>query len=164
MPSAGGLIKCDGSRVVGTFDVDGRPLYITVDIKPPNQPFDCARATLTYGNVTQLNGAYKWTGTAGRDDLQMDFGGGVSIAGALGTPRLSVRIRGAGVWSRVKSALPPIPVNGVRAPVNPFPPRDAALDAVAKVEREERLLGLGLPIIAYAETHFHQLCNLTSLL
>ena len=149
MFTAGGLIKCDGSRIVGTFDVDGRALYITVDIKPPNQPFECSKATLSYGNVTQLDGTCKWTGTAGRDDLQMEFGGGVSIAGALATPRSSIRIRGAGVWSRVKSALPPIPATGVRAPVNPFPAHDAVRDA-AKVAREQQLIELGVPIIACA--------------
>jgi len=149
MPSAAGLIKCDGSRIVGTFDVDGRPLYITVDIKPPNQPFECSHATLTYNNPAQLDGACKWTGTAGRDDIEMDFGGGVSITGVLATPRSSIRIRGAGAWSKVKSALPPIPANGVRAPVNPFPAHDALRDA-AKVAREQQLIELGVPIIMYA--------------
>jgi len=154
MPSAWGSIKCDGNRLVGVFEVDGRPRYIASDIKPPNQQFECNKATLAYSNVAQLDGACKWTGTAGRDDLQMDFGGGVSIDGAFATPRWSIRIRGAGAWSKVKSTLPPVPANGTHnsvrsVPVNPFPPRDAVRDA-AKIAREQQLLELGVPIIMYA--------------
>jgi len=147
------LIKYNGNRLVGTFDVDGRPRYITVDIKPPNQPFNCNSATLTYIDPAQLEGPCKWTGTAGRDDLQMDFGGGVSIAGALAVPRAAIRIRGAGTWSKFELPLSSIPANesqgnGINDPANQSPLFESVPDS-AKLLREKQLLESGFPIIAY---------------
>ena len=148
MPSARGLVKCDGSRLVGTFDIDGSPRYLAVEVKPFDQSFECNNPTLIYNDVVQLVGDCKWTGTAGRDDLQMNFGGGVSIAGPLATPRSAIRIRGTGTWS----TDPPIPANRMQddvVSVNPSPPHDAVRDA-AKVAREQQLLESCVPIIAYA--------------
>ena len=152
MPSGLGSLKCNGSSLVGTFDVAGSLRFIAVNVKPPNLPFQCTSATLTYGNAAQLNGACKWTGTAGRDDLQMDFGGGVSIAGALAAPRSSMRIRGTGSWSTTEPKLPLDQANETQSnisnvPVNSSPPDDA-VQAAAKVAREQQLINLGFPIIA----------------
>jgi len=151
MPTALGLIKCDGTRLVGTFDVGGSPRYINVDVKPSNEPFECSNATVTYTDIAQLSGDCRWKGWIGRDDLQMDFVDGVSIVGSLATARSSsARIKGAGAWSMVKSALP----TRAKKPqgnvfVNQFPHHDAAKN-LAKVEREQQLINLGVPIIAYA--------------
>jgi len=112
MPSSRGSIKCDGSKLVGTFDVDGSPRYITVDVKPCNRPFECNNATVTYSDITQLSGDCKWKGWVGRDDLQMNFNTGVSIVGPLDTARLSLdRTRGAGAWSTVNSTSPALSQN-----------------------------------------------------
>jgi len=151
MSTAKGSVQCNGSRLIATFVVDGRPRYIDADIKPLNQAFACDSATLTYVKPAQLDGACRWNGTAGRDDLQMDFGGGVSIAGRLAAPRSSIRVRGAGAWSTVKPILPPKPSSSadetqgsLRAhPVNSITPH-------AKVAREQPLMDSSVPIIAYA--------------
>jgi len=157
MPSAQGFVKCISGSLEGTFDVDGSSRYITVDVKPLNQSFECSNATLAYDNVAQLLGDCKWTGAAGKDDLQMDFGRGVSITGPLAARRpSSVRIRGAGTWSTAKSSLHPPPTNSaddsqgniMKVPADRFshdPVRDAA-----KLRRERQLLESGNPIIAYA--------------
>jgi len=151
MPSAAGFVEYNGGRLEGRFDVAGSKRYIAVEVKPPIQPFKCDNAILTYDNVAQLLENCKWTGTAGRDDLQMDFGEGVTIGGLLAEPRSSVRIRGTGTWSTAKLNLPPLPTpetqNNVKVvAVNPFTsntPRNKA-----ELEHEQQLLGLGVPIIA----------------
>jgi len=159
MPKAAGFVQYNGSRLVGTFQVDGISYYLSVDVKPPSQPFHSDNATLTHDNVLQMIGECKWRGTAGRDGLKMNFGGGISLAGPLGIAWSTIQIRGEGTWSTDQYALSPIPVgstdgtqNGVSA--NPFPPRDAVRDP-AKVARERRLIELGVPIIAYAAACFY---------
>jgi len=151
MPSTQGFAKYNSGKLVGTFDVDGRPRYLAVDVRPPNQLFECDNVTLIYDNVAQLSGDCKWTGTAGSDDLQMDFGGGVSVVGPLATPRSSIRIRGAGTWSTVKPTLSPDLADNIqRNPVNPLPLHNTLPD-VAEIARERELLESKVPIIAYAK-------------
>jgi len=149
------MIKCDGNRLVGSFDVDGHPRYITGDVQPPDQPFHCGSATLTYGSAAQLDGACNWHGTAGNDDLRMDFGEGVSISGALAAPRSSMHIRGTGAWSKVKPRFPSNQANESQGrlrslSVIPFSSRDRnAVRDIAKTAREQQLLESKAPIIAY---------------
>ena len=148
MHTARGFVKCDGSRFVGTFDIGGSPHYVTVNIKPLDLSFECNSATLTYGDVTQLAGNYNWTGTAGRDELELTFVGGVAIIGPLATSRSSIRIRGPGSWSTAKPEITAIQ-NVCSVPVIPIAPHDAVQDA-AKAARVQQLIDLGVPIIAYA--------------
>jgi len=159
MPTAQGSIQFVDSRLVGSFDVDGSPRYLAVDVKPLHQSFKCEKATLTYSNVGQLSGHCKWTGTAGRDDLQMDFAEGITITGRLTAPRSSVRIRGAGAWSALEMASAPSSTpsvdglhgNGSNITIDQSPPLDVAQDS-AKIARENALLKSGIPIIAYVGT------------
>jgi len=59
---------------------------------------NCGNAILRYSTVDQLVGEYKWVGTVGKDDLEMNFGGCVSIKGRLTTARpSSIRIHGTGL-------------------------------------------------------------------
>jgi len=158
MPTAQGIVKCDCGRFVGTFDIDSSPRYVAVDVRPLDLSFECNDATLTYGDVTELVGDCKWTGTAGKVDLQIDFVGGVTIAGLLTTTRSSIRIRGEGSWSVVRPQLSSPTPDGTQrnvrnAPVNSSPPHDTVRDA-AKVAREQQLIDLGAPIIAYATAFF----------
>ena len=53
-----GSLKCNGSSLVGTFDVEGTPRYIAVDVRPSTQSFECKSATLTYSKVAQLDGYF----------------------------------------------------------------------------------------------------------
>jgi len=153
MPSAAGFVEYNGGRLEGRFDVGGSKRYIAVEVKPPIQPFKCDNAILTYDNVAQLLGDCKWTGTAGRDDLQMDFNDGATIGGLLAEPRSSVRIRGTGTWSTAKLNLAPPPLpekqyNVKPVTVNPFTSNTTR--SHAEIAREQQLLELGVPIIAYA--------------
>jgi len=150
MHTARGFVECDGGRFIGTFDIGGSPRYVAVDVKPLDLSFECKSATLTYGDVTQLDGNYNWAGTAGRDVLEMAFVGGVAIVGPLTTPRSSIRIRGAGSWSTAKPDLLPLPAssNALNVPGN-FQSHNTVRDA-AKDAREQQLIDLGLPIIVYA--------------
>jgi len=157
-----GNVKCDGSRLLGTFYVDGSPRYLTVDIKPLNQSFECGSAILTYYTADQLTGDCKWVGTVGKDDLEMNFGGGVSIKGLLVTARpSSIRIHGAGLWNTFEVTLPPLSDNtvdelrsdGSDASTNQFPTHSAVRDP-AKLQRERQLLESGAPIIAYVQSRF----------
>jgi len=155
MPTARGFVKCDGSRFVGTFNIDGGLRYVTGNVRPLDLSFECGSATLTYDDVTQLVGEFKWTGTAGRDDLEMTFVGGVTIVGPLTTPRSSIRIRGAGLWGSVKPDLPLLASNNVPdISANSSPSHDAVRDA-AKAAREQELIDLGVPIIAYANDYIY---------
>ena len=155
MPSARGSINCNGSRLVGTFDVDGSPRYITVDVKPCNRPFECSIVTLTYSDITQLSGDCKWNGWVGREDLQMKFDAGVSIIGPLATARSSSdRTRGAGAWTDMKPSPSPsiytaetLQGNVSNTIANQFSPHYAARNS-AQLEREQQLIGLGVPIVA----------------
>ena len=159
MTIASGSIKYDGTRLVGAFDIEGSPRYITVDVRPANQPFECNKATLAYSNITQLDGACKWTGTAGKDGLEMNFSGGVSISGQLVTARSSISIRGAGTWSTDKATLPTVSTNPDNEPqgsgsndltaVDQLPLLGPARDP-AKLLREKQLIESGVPIVAYA--------------
>jgi len=156
MVVAQGSVKCDGSRLVGSFVVGGSPRYLTADVKPLNQSFECKNATLTYDDITQLilDSNLKWTGTAGRNYLQMDFGQGVSVTGPFTVTRSSIRIHGTGSWSSVKSILPPASTNATKSNVSNVAPLDV-IQVPAKVSREHwRLLDLGVPIIACAKARF----------
>jgi len=159
MHTARGFVKFDGGRFVGTFDVGGSPRYFAANVKPLGVSFECSSANLTYGDVTQLAGSFEWAGTAGRDDLEMTFVGGVVIVGTLTTPRSSIRICGAGSWSTAKPGLFSIPAgnNALNFPSN-FPSHNTARNA-AKVAREQRLIDLGVPIIAYATAHISLHCS-----
>jgi len=146
-----GFVKCDGSRLIGTFDVNGCPRYVTVTVKPPSQPFECGNALLTYDNIAQLDGNCKWTGMAGKDHLEMNFITGVSIEGPLATSRASsLRLRGAGRWSTVKPTLSLLPAEPLNVHVGQLPRRDTAQDITDRRQRERQLLESGDPIIVYA--------------
>jgi len=150
MPTAPGFVQFADNKLVGTFDVDGSPRHIAVDVKPSNLSLECDNVTLTYDNVAQLLGNCVWTGTAGKDDLNMDFKGGVSISGRLTAPRSSIRVRGAGAWSTVEVVLPPPPASSANVTQdNPTQSQDAC-ECDVKVEREKLLLESGHPIIACA--------------
>jgi len=146
MPSAQGSIKFANSRLVGTFDVDGSPRYLSVEVKPLNQPFECIKAVLTYSSIEQLVGECKWMGTAGTDDLQMFLGSDITIAGPLVTARsASLSIRGAGTWDTVEGAsYTQNNVSDVLA--KPSPPHDAVKDST-KAARVKQLLESNTPII-----------------
>jgi len=154
MPSAQGPIRCDGSRLIGTFSISGSQYYIIVDVKPCNRPFECSNATVTYGDVAQLSGDCKWTGWIGRDDLQMKFDVGVSIVGALATTRSSSdRTRGSGAWSIDKPPLPPHLAGTQESSVgneitNQSPRVHDAVRNPAQLGREQQLIDLGVPIVA----------------
>jgi len=147
MPSAQGYIKFANSRLVGTFDVDGSPRYLSVEVKALNQPFECGNATLTYRSIEQLVGNCKWMGTAGTDDLQMFLGPGITIAGPLVTAwSASLSIRGAGTWDTVEGTFSPQNnVSNVLA--NPSSSNDVVKDP-AKAARVKQLLESDTPIIA----------------
>jgi len=147
MPSAQGYIKFANSRLVGTFDVDGSPRYLSVEVKPLNQPFECIKAVLTYGSIEQLVGGCKWMGTAGTEDLQMFLGPDITIAGPLVTPRLAaLSIRGAGTWDTVEGTFSPQDnVSNVLA--NPSLPPNAAVKDPARAARVKQLLESNTPII-----------------
>jgi len=160
MPSVQGVVKCNGSKIVGTFYIDGPsdPRYLAVEVNPRSrQQFECSNATLTYDSVTQLLGACKWSGTVGKDDLKMNFGGGLNIAGQVTVPlQSSTQTSGTGTWDTVKVTLAPTQMNSAderqstvsNIPANPF--RLNATRDRAKEERERALIQLGVPIIAYA--------------
>jgi len=154
-----GFVKCNKGKLVGTFDIGGRPRYLSVDVKPLNQSFECDNAILICDTVEQMFGDCKWVGTVGKDDLEMDFTGGVSIKGPLTTPRpSSMRIRGAGTWNAKNSTPPLLPAitanysqgNVASVPVDHFPAQHAVRNPV-KLLRERQLLESGAPIIAYAQ-------------
>ena len=114
MPTARGSVKCDDSKLVGTFDVYGNSHHFTVEIKPSRQSFECTDAVLTYVSTDQLAGPCNWLGTLGKTNIQMSHGADVSISGPLDTRRISsVLIRGAGAWNTgaAPSVCQPDPVN-----------------------------------------------------
>ena len=74
MPTACGFFKSHGRRLVGTFIVDTSPRHFTTEFKPRNQPFKCSRIKLTYAETAKLVGICKWSGTVGKDDLEMSLG------------------------------------------------------------------------------------------
>ena len=167
MFSAHGLVACNSGRVVGSFDVGGSRRYIDVDVKPSNHSFECSDATLTYDNVAQLHGTCKWTGSVGKDDIEMNFDSGVTITGPLATPRQSSkRIRGAGAWNTAESTLRQSPANSGNerhGDVNNPPaleslPPDAVRDP-HKLLREKQLLESGSPIIAYVAARISSNCS-----
>ena len=159
MPSSSGSVRSDGSTLEGTFIVDNSPRYIIVDVKPLNQPFECSKATLTYDRAWDLSGPSNWRGRIGKDDLRMDFDGGVSIAGPLAESRLrSDQSRGAGTWSTVKASLPLSPGKTDNKPQK-APPRRGPVQDSAKAARIEELIQLKAPIIAYVAL---QLCCLAA--
>ena len=150
MPTARGSIKSHGDRFVGTFDIGGSPRHLAIDVKQRNQSLECSNVTLTYTNAENLVEDCRWTGSIGKDDLQMDLAGGdVSITAPLATPRqASLPIRGTCIWimgavellnqssHSSTSGAPPV-VNSLDVPKD-----DKTL------ERERRLLESGAPIIA----------------
>jgi len=149
-----GSVKYDGTRLVGAFDCDGHPRYVTVNFKRPNQPFECDNATLTYNDIAHLNGDCEWKGTAGKDHLEMNFATPVSatINGPLTTPRVSsVFIRGAATWSAVKPTLSSLAAEPVNVHADQLPRRDTAQDVIDRRQRERQLLESGYPIIVYAQ-------------
>jgi len=165
---ASGLVACNNGRLVGTFDVGGSRRYIDVDVKPSNESFECSDATLTYESVAQLFGNCKWTGAAGKDDIEMKFDSGVTITGPLATPRQSSkRIRGAGTWSTAKSTLRQNSANSGNeqrgdvdnALAREIPPPDAVRDP-HKLLREKQLLESGSPIIAFVAACKSSHCTL----
>jgi len=165
MPIAHGFIKCDSTRLTGSFDVEGDLHHLSVDVKPPNQAFECSNAQLTYGNIEQLIGPCVWSGALTKTRLQMKLGAGVFIAGSLDTRRSSsVLLRGTGSWNTgaaptldQSSSVNLLPVNDsnnssenhVQSALNTL---DVIYDE-AKLARERQLLESGDPIIAYATTY-----------
>jgi len=171
MPTAAGSVKYSGDKLNGTFDVDGIPRYFTVDVKPRGchkQPFECGNAILTYNDIARLAGQCTWKGTAGRDRLKMDFGGGIFLDGPLDLIRSTIQIRGEGTWSTIKQDLPSIPVGSTNEAKNSVSantlPQGGAVQDHAKIARELELIHLGVPIIAYATIIFGLSCSLPSLM
>jgi len=168
MLTARGFVTSDGKGLVGTFDVNGSSHHLSVDIKPRDQVFQCSNATLSYSDDSSFMKDCKLSGTIGKDELQMNFVGGVSIVGLLDTPRLSsVLIRGVGMWNT--GAIPLLDrVNsfneqqesGADAPASHFP-LDAVEDPYQR-ERETQLLQSGDPIIAYVIAHLRLLIRMPS--
>ena len=159
MPSVEGYIKYTGARLIGAFSVDGGPRYLSVDCRPNIQPFERRKATLTYDNVAQLLENCKWKGSAGRDDIQMNFDEGVCIVAQLVTQRSSAAIRGTGTWSAVDDDTHHLSVNTVcetRNTIRNVSTGNSSLqdpvqvDRTAKIAREQQLLRSRLPIIACA--------------
>ena len=161
MPIAHGFVKCDSTRLIGSFDVEGDLHHLSVDVKPPNQAFECSNAQLTYGNIKQLIGPCVWSGTVTKTSLQMKFGAGVFIAGSLDTRRSSsVLLRGTGSWTT--GAVPTLnqpssvnlqPGNDSNTSDSRVQSAPSTLDVTydeAKLARERQLLESGDPIIAYA--------------
>jgi len=167
MPSAEGFVECKGGRLEGNFSDGHSTRYITVDVNPFTQSFECRNATLTYNDFAQLLGACKGMGSVGRDDLQMNFGGGVSIVAPLVTPRSSARIRGAGTWSTANDRAHHLPVNAANGTRNNvgtssaghYSLHNSVRDVSAKIAREQQLLGSRLPIIACAKVRLHRWCS-----
>jgi len=159
MLSASGSVYYDGSTLDGTFTIDGSPRYITVDVKPPNRPFECSNATITFEKASHLSGPSNWRGRIGRDDFRMSFDSGVSIVGPLAEPRLSSDLsRGAGTWSVIKASLPVSPRKTVNEPQDTPPVNDPVQGAV-KAARERDLIASGVPIVVYAATRFRLPCR-----
>jgi len=153
MPSTQGFVKCDGSSLVGTFTVDGNPYYLSVVVKPHKQPFECRDAALIFGNIIQLSGNCNWSGPIGKDDLHMDFIGGVTISGKLTTRlRSSIQSHGAGTWSALEmtSSVPQARSTDENdeslSSLNNVNYYDPSQD-VARVAREQQLVNSGVPII-----------------
>jgi len=157
MPTACGYVRSSNDRLEGTFNFDGGPRYLSVDVNMPNQSFECSNATLTYSSIEKLVDQCTWTGTIGKINLRMDLGDGVSITGQLDVPqRSSVRARGAGMWTATNPSDSESSFNKQRErgrntsadraqPVsNPFD----APDDPREQARVMRLLGSGAPIIA----------------
>jgi len=168
-----GSVKCDGSRLVGIFDVSGSPHYLTVDVKPSCLPFECSNATLGYSEFAQLMGDCKWRGSVGRDDLQMNFAGDVSIVGQLVTPLSSVCVHGAGKWSTVEDNIHNLSASSAIGTQNDvrnvsedrFSPYTEVRNVdVAKNAREQQLLESRLPILACVRTRLHRLSSSLRLL
>jgi len=161
--SARGSVNCNGSRLLGTFVVDGSPRYLSVDVKPRSQSFKCDNATLTYDNLARLFGDCRWSGPIGKDELRIDFGEGATIVAQLSVVMpSSVQSHGTGTWSTVKPTLPQPPANKTRRNAsngiaNPIPSHDSARSP-ANLKREEELLKSGVPIIAYVVDELHRLC------
>jgi len=155
-----GFVKCNNGRLIGTFNIGDSLRYITVEVKPSNLSFECSNAILAYDTIEQLLGDCKWTGNVGKDELDMDFGGNVSIAGPLVTIRpSSIRIHGAGTWNTVEGIPPSPSVETINEPqgnptTNQFPNLGAIRDPF-KLLRERQLLESGIPIIAYVSTGAH---------
>jgi len=151
MPSVRGFVQCSNDRLVGTFEVDGSPRYLYSDVKTLHQPFESGEATLTYDNITQLDGHCRWTGTVGKANILMDVvSGGVSIAAPLAAKQPSSHfILGEGAWDTVERISPP-QKNISNVPVNPSPPHDAIRDPALKAARAKKLLESKNPIIMYA--------------
>ena len=162
MTSASGSVNCDGTRLLGTFVVDGSPRYLSVDVKPRSQSFKCDNATLTYGNLAHLLGECRWSGPIGKDELRIDFGEGATIVAQLSVVMPSSRqSHGTGTWSTVKPTLPQPPANKTQrnagnVTTNTITPHDSAR-SVASLKREEELLKSGVPIIAYVVDELHRL-------
>ena len=108
MPSARGVVKCQGNKIIGTFHINGSgPRYLSVQVHPRNEEFECSDATLTYDSVAQLSGDCKWSGTMGINDLKMNFGPGFNITGQITEPLESpTQNSGTGTWDTVKVTLP----------------------------------------------------------
>ena len=108
MPSVQGVVKSNGGKIFGTFHINGVPRYLAVEVNPRSrQQFECNSATLTYDSAAQLLGGCKWSGTVGKDDLKMNFGGGLNIAGQVTVPlRLTAETNGTGTWDTPKVTQP----------------------------------------------------------
>ena len=168
MPSAQGVVKSNGGKIIGTFHINGAPRYLAVDVNPRSrQGFECLEATLSYDSAAQLLGDCKWSGTIGMGDLKMNFDGGFNIAGQVNVPlRSTAQTNGTGKWDTVKVIIPPPQTNPAEEtqstisniPANPFR-YNATLDR-SKEERERELIQRGFPIIVYVTTRFRLLCSL----
>jgi len=104
MPNVSGVIRPMNNNVFfGTFEVDGDSYLLGIILETQAQSIDCSNAILTYDNAEKLVEICNWTGTISKNDLQMDLGGGVSIAGlgpfeTAGT--IPVHIGGTAQWER----------------------------------------------------------------
>jgi len=148
MPTARGSIKSHGDRFVGTFDIGGSPRHLVIDVKQRNQSLECSNVVLAYNNVENLVGDCRWTGSIGKDDLQMDLAEDISIAGPLATPRQALLpIRGTGTWTTGAAEL----LNQSSQSSGDVPPIVSSLNIPKDdktLEREKRLLESGASIIA----------------
>ena len=151
MPTARGSIKSHGDRFVGTFDIGGSPRHLAIDVKQRNQSLECSNVVLTYTNAENLVGDCRWTGSIGKEDLQMDLGKDVYIAGPLATPRqAAVLIRGAGTWTASAVELLTQPSHSSTSGASPVVVSSLNLPKDDKtLERERKLLESGAAIIAY---------------
>ncbi|EMD36172.1 hypothetical protein CERSUDRAFT_95522 [Gelatoporia subvermispora B] len=104
MPSVEGTVVREidaNSRVIGTWEIDGRTNTFTFNLSNSMPMFKSGAATLTYDTTDDLTGTCTFQGLIGRNQIKVTLDDAVTVSGSLDTAiRVNASVNGTGIWQQ----------------------------------------------------------------